>query len=211
MKNIDAYPNMSDPIVLEAMNFMIDAHRNHAKSPDPVLGGHRRKYSKAHYEVHPIQVAKMVSLSRDNSAINIANALLHDVVEDTLKGLGDIREHFGKLFGDSVGADIAYGVSQVTDVSRPEDGNRKFRKNLDKEHYWRATPELKTVKLADFKSNLPSIVAQDPGFAKRWVAEKVDIMPGMLEGDPALWADVDRMIQRYFQKLECQEPNWELV
>jgi (p)ppGpp synthase/HD superfamily hydrolase len=211
MKNINDYPNMSDPIVLEAMNFMIDAHRNYAKSPDPVLGGHRRKYSKAHYEVHPIQVAKMVSLSRDNSAINIACALLHDVVEDTMKTLGDIREHFGKIWGDEVGAAIAYGVSQVTDVSRPEDGNRAFRKNLDKEHYWRATPELMTVKLADFKSNLPSIVRNDPGFARKWVAEKVDIMPGLKAGDPDLWADVDAMIQRYYQKLDCQVPEWELV
>jgi (p)ppGpp synthase/HD superfamily hydrolase len=211
MNQETTYDVMQDPIVVAAMEFMIDAHRNHALKPDPVLGGQRRKYSKAHYEVHPIQVAKMVSLSIHNDAINVAVALLHDCEEDTTKGLGAIREFFGKQFGNDVAAEIVAGVAEVSDVSKPEDGNRAFRRNLDKEHAWLATPERKTVKLADIKSNLPSIVAHDPGFARKWVQEKADVLPGLTEGDPKLFADVKAMIEKFFARQSVKDPDWDLV
>lgn len=202
---------MQDPIVLAAMEFMVDAHRNHALKPDPELGGQRRKYSKAHYEVHPIQVAKMVARSVHNDPITVAVALLHDVVEDTKKTLGDIREFFGKRFGDNVAAQIVQGVNEVTDVSKPEDGNRKVRKEIDLQHAWRATPERQTVKLADIKSNLPSIVKNDPGFARKWVQEKADVLPGLSKGDEKLYLDVARMISNYFARKFEYDPEWELV
>ena len=205
------YDVMQDPIVLAAIEFMQDAHRNHALSPDPVLGGQRRKYSKAPYEVHPIQVAKMTAKSIHGDVITVAVAILHDVDEDTHKGQGDLREFFGKRFGREVADAIGQGVYEVTDVSKPEDGNRKFRKDLDKEHAWRATPERQTVKLADIKSNLPSIVAHDPGFARKWVQEKADVVPGLSQGDPKLFADVNRMIANYFARKPVKEDEWDLV
>lgn len=211
MTNETKYALMQDPIVIAAMTFMMDAHRNHALKPDPDLGGQRRKYSGAHYEVHPIQVAKMVALSKHNDPITIAVALLHDVVEDTHKGLGDIREAFGKKFGDDVASQIVAGVYEVTDVSQLSDGNRKVRKDIDKEHAWRATPERQTVKLADIKSNMPSIVANDPGFARKWVQEKADVLPGLKDGDEQLFQDVSAMIEKFFARQSVNDPNWELV
>lgn len=211
MTNETKYALMQDPIVIAAMTFMMDAHRNHALKPDPDLGGQRRKYSGAHYEVHPIQVAKMVALSKHNDSITIAVALLHDVVEDTHKGLGDIREAFGKKFGDDVASQIVAGVYEVTDVSQLSDGNRKVRKDIDKEHAWRATPERQTVKLADIKSNMPSIVANDPGFARKWVQEKADVLPGLKDGDEQLFQDVSAMIEKFFARQSVNDPNWELV
>jgi len=201
---------MDHPIVVKAMAFMIDAHRNHALKPDPVLGGQRRKYSGAHYEVHPIQVAKMVARSIHNDPITVAVALLHDVVEDTKKTLSDIGAEFAK-FGSEVAQSIVAGVAEVTDVSKPEDGNRAFRRNLDKEHAWLASPERQTVKLADIKSNMPSIITNDPGFARKWVQEKADVVPGLSKGDEKLWREVAWMISSYFARQFEVDPEWELV
>lgn len=210
MTDETTYDVMQDPIVVTAMTFMIDAHRNHAIKPDPVLGGQRRKYSGAHYEVHPIQVAKMVALSRDNDAITVAVALLHDVIEDTHKNASDIGAAFAS-FGREVAQDIVAGVVECSDVSKPEDGNRAFRRNLDKEHAWLATPKRKTVKLADIKSNLPSIVKNDPGFARKWVQEKADMMEGLRDGDPKLYSDVYAMIVKFLAREPIGDTDWELV
>lgn len=204
------YDVMQDPIVVKALEFMINAHRNHALKPDPELGGQRRKYSKAHYEVHPIQVGKMVARSRDNDAITVAVAILHDVVEDTTTTGQHIGAAFAE-FGREVCQDIIAGVYECSDVSKPEDGNRAFRRNLDKEHAWLATPKRKTVKLADIKSNLPSIVKNDPGFARKWVQEKADVLPGLVDGDPDLYADVKAMIEKFFARQDVKDPDWELV
>jgi len=201
---------MDHPIVKTAMAFMIDAHRNHALKPDPELGGQRRKYSGAHYEVHPIQVAKMVARSIHNDPVTVAVAICHDVVEDTTKTLADVGAAFAQ-FGSEVAQSIVAGVAEVTDVSKPEDGNRAFRRNLDKEHAWLATPERQTVKLADIKSNMPSIITNDPGFARKWVQEKADVLPGLGKGDPTLFKDVEDMINRYFARQFAVDPEWGVV
>jgi (p)ppGpp synthase/HD superfamily hydrolase len=201
---------MNHPIVLKAIAFMINAHRNHALKPDPVLGGQRRKYSGAHYEVHPTQVGKMVARSIHNDPVTVAVAILHDVVEDTTTTGQHIGEAF-KEFGSEVCQSIIAGVYECSDVSKPEDGNRAYRRNLDKEHAWLATPERKTVKLADIKSNLPSIVKHDPGFARKWVQEKADVLPGLVDGDPKLFQDVKAMIEKFFARQDVKDPEWELV
>lgn len=204
------YDVMQDPIVLKAIEFMKNAHRNHALKPDPELGGQRRKYSKAHYEVHPIQVAKMVSKSIHNDAITVAVALLHDVVEDTTTTGHHIGLAF-KEFGGEVCQSIIAGVYEVSDVSKPEDGNRKVRKELDKLHSWNATPERQTVKLADMKSNMPSIVANDPGFARKWVQEKKEQWVGFTKGDPKLYEDMRAMFEKYDARQSVKDPEWDLV
>lgn len=201
---------MDHPIVVKALAFMIDAHRNHALKPDPVLGGQRRKYSKAHYEVHPIQVAKMVARSIHNDPVTIAVALLHDTVEDTTTTGQHIGAAF-KEFGSEVCQSIVAGVYEVSDISKPEDGNRKERKEKDKIHSWNATPERQTVKLADMKSNMPSIVKNDPGFARKWVVEKQEQWEGFTAGDPKLYEDMRVMFEKYFARQDVKDPEWELV
>lgn len=204
------YDVMQDPIVIRAIEFASDAHENHALKPDPILGGQRRKYSKAPYMVHPIQVAKIVTHSIHNDAITIAVAICHDVVEDTTRTLAHVGAAFAE-FGSEVAQKIVAGVYQVTDVSKPEDGNRAFRKNMDKEHSWLADPEQQTVKLADMKSNMPSIVANDPGFARKWVAEKKEQWVGLTKGDPKLYEDMRLMFERYYMGMSVKDPEWELV
>ena len=77
-------------------------------------------------------------------------------------------------------------VSDVTDVSSPEDGNRKFRKEMDMHHLAAATPTAQSIKLADVIDNVTSIVENDPGFARKYLREKEELLPHLRNGSPFL-------------------------
>jgi len=140
--------------------------------------GQKRKYTGEDYIVHPIEVAKIVK-SVAHTPQMVAAALLHDVVEDTDVSLEDISIKFGP--------DIADLVSDLTDVSKPEDGNRAARKALDRAHTARASAAAKTIKLADLISNSRSIVEFDPHFAKVYLKEKALLLGVLTDGDQILW------------------------
>jgi len=130
----------------------------------------KRKYTGEDYIVHPAEVASIVA-SFGGTEAQICAAWLHDTVEDTGVTLDDIRNIFG--------TEIAELVGWLTDVSKPEDGNRKVRKRIDKEHTKQAPAEAQFVKCADLISNTKSITEYDPGFAVTYLQEKqntLDIM-----------------------------------
>ena len=109
----------------------------------------------------------------------IAAAYLHDVVEDTPVTIEAVFAAFGPVVGEL--------VDWLTDVSRPEDGNRRVRKELDRQHLARATPEAKTIKLADLIDNTLTIKARDPQFWKVYRREKLALLEVLCEGDRTLW------------------------
>lgn len=123
----------------------------------------------------------------------IAAALLHDVVEDTDASIEDVRARFGE--------EIAQAVAWLTDVSRPEDGNRAVRKAADRDHLAQAPADIKTVKLADVISNTRSIVDDGDGFARVYLREISDLLDVLTEGHPGLWqkakAEVDRGVAKW--------------
>lgn len=137
----------------------------------------KRKYTGKPYIVHPIEVMQIVSTVEHDEAM-LAAALLHDVVEDTDIDLNTIRD----VFGD----DVASLVDDLTDVSKPEDGNRKVRKALDREHSAQASARAQTIKLADLISNSSDILENDPKFAKVYLAEKELLLEVLTEGDASL-------------------------
>jgi hypothetical protein len=92
------------------------------------------------------------------------------------------------------GIDIATLVGWLTDVSKPEDGNRAHRKAIDRPHSAEAPAEAQTVKLADLISNSRSIVAHDPAFAKTYLEEKRLLLAVMTKGDPTLMAEARKYI-----------------
>ena len=140
-------------------------------------GEQKRKYSGEPYIVHPIEVMEIVKTVPHDEAM-LAAALLHDVVEDTDVTLEEINQAFGE--------DVASLVDDLTDVSKPEDGNRKARKALDREHSAQSSPRAQTVKLADLISNSSDILENDPKFAKVYLAEKELLLKVMTQGDPTL-------------------------
>lgn len=153
--------------LLTAVEFAERAHR-----------GQMRKYTGEPYIVHPLEVAQLVSTVVADEDTIIA-ALLHDVVEDTVVTLEQIR----LAFGDAV----AKLVHEVTDISRKEHGNRAIRKGMDRQHLSMASSAGQTIKLADLISNTRSIVQHDPGFAKVYMREKAELLPVLRDGNETLF------------------------
>lgn len=168
-------------LVTRAREFAQAAHRKK---------DHRRKYSGEPYEVHLIDVAAIVAtVTQDEKTL--AAAYLHDVVEDTDVTLQDVEAEFGP--------EVAELVENLTDISRPEDGNRARRKELDRQHLARARPEAKTVKLADIISNAPDIARHDSGFGQVYLKEAEALLKVLKEGDPVLYQRAQKTVRESFE------------
>jgi (p)ppGpp synthase/HD superfamily hydrolase len=137
----------------------------------------RRKYTNEPYIVHPMAVAELVR-SVPHTSEMVAAAYLHDVVEDTPVTIDEIREEFG--------AEVGELVDWLTDVSKPGDGNRRIRKEHDRQHLAKAPPAAKTIKLADLIDNTHSIKKHDPHFWKVYRREKLALLEVLGEGDATL-------------------------
>ena len=137
----------------------------------------KRKYTGKPYIVHPIEVMQIVSTVEHDEAM-LAAALLHDVVEDTDIDIDTIKMVFGE--------DVSNLVDELTDVSKPEDGNRKTRKAMDRDHTAMASARAQTIKLADLISNSSDILENDPKFAKVYLAEKALLLEVLTKGDASL-------------------------
>lgn len=138
-----------------------------------------RKYTGEPYTVHLANVAGHLSMVTNDPEI-IAAGLLHDTLEDTDLTEAEIEYHFG--------ARVLRLVKEVTDVSKPSDGNRKVRKALDRAHLAVASPDGKTIKLADLIDNTSTIVKYDRNFAKVYLREKADLLLVLADGNPKLYA-----------------------
>ena len=147
--------------------------------------GQLRKYTHEPYIVHPAEVVSIVR-SVPHTPAMLAAAWLHDVVEDTGVTIETVRAEFG--------TDIATLVGWLTDVSKPEDGNRAVRKARDREHTASAPAEAQTIKLADLISNTRSIMAHDPKFAVTYLEEKRALLAVMTRGDPGLHARASELV-----------------
>ena len=117
--------------------------------------GQMRKYTDEPYIVHPIRVGGIVEAFGGTIEM-ISAAYLHDVVEDTSVSIDDILDMFGSV--------VAVIVDGLTDVSKPEDGNRAVRKELDRAHSADATWAAQFVKCADIIDNARDIGDNDPSF-----------------------------------------------
>lgn len=154
-----------------------------------------RKYTGEPYIAHPREVRVILKkyASGHISPEQEAAAICHDVVEDTNMTLNDVRNELGD--------EVANLVSWLTDVSKPTDGNRRIRKNMDLQHTAGAPPAAKSIKLADLISNSSSIVQHDPNFARVYLREKAALMQVLKQGDPGLYAEAERMLKDGMVKL----------
>lgn len=150
---------------------------------------HRRKYSKHPYDIHLRAVAERVARVSDDPEM-LAAAWLHDVVEDTPATLEELEREFG--------AGVAGLIRELTDVSRPGDGNRSSRKAIDRAHLATASARAKTVKLADLCDNAQDICAADPQFARVYLQEMAALLDVLGEGDDRLMQTARRI------HAECQ-------
>tara|TARA_B100000575_G_scaffold36630_1_gene24666 strand:+ start:2934 stop:3452 length:519 start_codon:yes stop_codon:yes gene_type:complete len=167
-----------DIMVQRAIWFATQAH-----------AGQTRKYTGEPYVNHPVEVMQLVSTVTDDPEV-LAAAILHDVVEDTPATIMNVRIGFTPR--------VAELVSDLTDVSKPEDGNRAVRKELDRQHSAKASPEAQTIKLADLISNSKSIMEHDPKFAKVYMREKSALLEVLVQGHPTLHKQASDIVSSYY-------------
>lgn len=164
-----------DLMVDRALYFMIGAHEG---------VGQKVKWTGAPYHTHPKAVHQLLLIFHSTFNVDISweqecAALLHDVVEDTKVSLATIERFFGPK--------VCELVDWLTDVAKPEDGNRATRMAINRAHSAKATVEAKVVKIADLCCNTSSIVKDNIGFARTYVPEKRLILEeAMLDLPPVL-------------------------
>lgn len=176
-------------LVQRAQDFATNAHKRI---------DHKRKYTQQPYAVHLAAVAKIVSSVTDDEEM-IAAAWLHDVVEDTPATLYEIETSFG--------VDVTELVENLTDISKPSDGNRQQRKEIDRRHIAAATVRAKTVKLADLIDNCRDICKHDPRFAMTFLKEMNTMLAVLTEGDPELFKQARNAHDRCQHKLSSRSES----
>lgn len=176
------HPFTREPFVLQMSEFLLEALQFAKKAHE----GQTRKYTNEPYIYHPIEVMSIVSTVPHTEEM-LAAALLHDVIEDCDVTESEIEQSFGLW--------VSEYVYDLTDVSKPEHGNRAKRKEIDRKHTARAYPEAKTIKLADLISNSRSIVKHDKDFARVYIKEKELLLEVLTEGDATLYAMAKQIVE----------------
>lgn len=155
----------------------------------------KRKYTDLPYVTHCMAVKNILERFVTDPTV-LAAALLHDVIEDTDASYDDIVDIFGE--------DVADLVLEVTDASKPEDGNRKVRKKIDRMHLAKSSPSGASIKLADLIHNTSSIVEHDEDFAKIYIHEKAELLPLLAHGDQHLFRKAWDILNAAQRKLGMQ-------
>lgn len=161
--------------------------------------GQLRKYTDEPYIVHPQEVACIISMVPGCTEEMIAAAFLHDVVEDTDVHSFEIHDKFGREVGEL--------VDWLTDISRPQDGNRAKRKELDRLHIAQAPTSAKNIKLADLISNTRSIVENDPKFAVVYLQEKRLLLSVLSDANPGLVKTANATLSNGLKFIKEQYPH----
>lgn len=150
--------------------------------------GQKRKYGGDDYIVHPIMVAGIVN-SHGGDKHMVAAAFLHDVLEDTDATADQLVHYFG--------ADVANLVIELTDVFvKPEHGNRKQRKELERARLSEISARAQTIKLADIIDNTNDIVEHDKDFAKVYLAEIAATLEVLNKGNPELLEHAKSQVEK---------------
>jgi hypothetical protein len=176
------------------MDNLVDRAREYATQTHGRIN-HRRKYTQQPYTTHLESVARLVASITDDPEM-IAAAWLHDIVEDTPATLEDIESEFGRV--------VAELVEELTDVSKPSDGNRSIRKALDRQHTAQASSRSKTIKLADLIDNCTDITRNDPRFARVYLDEMHSLLDVLEDGDGRLLKRARKVHAKCISSLDKQ-------
>jgi len=174
---------MSNDLIIKAQSFAKAAHESI---------NHRRKYTDEPYWVHPKRVAEIVASVTQDKTI-IAAAWLHDVLEDVAP---QNSKYNASMIRNEFGDRVLQLVLEVTDISKPSDGNRAVRKAIDRAHLAQASNDGKLIKLADVIDNLIEINKFNPGFAKVFKNELALSLSDLEPGNQMLYAKLKQFLNK---------------
>jgi GTP diphosphokinase / guanosine-3',5'-bis(diphosphate) 3'-diphosphatase len=148
---------LDEQLVIKAFTLCYEAHKND------------RRASGEPYFIHPFEVSMIVAQEIPLDDISVVAALLHDVVEDTVFSLDEIREEFGPEI-----ADIVDGATKITDIFKSREITRaeSYRKLLLS---MVNDVRVMLVKFADRLHNMRTIEYLAPEKQLRMAKETLDI------------------------------------
>lgn len=170
-------------------------------------GDQMRKYTNEPYWHHLFNVAKIVD---EFVPYNKEIALCHDLLEDTKCTALQLGWHLTKDCNYSLGfaTSIVSGVKNLTDEftheSHPE-MNRKERKLKEAYRLSYMGGECQSVKYADLIDNTKSIVLYDPGFAKTYIPEAIELLDRLRKGNIYLLLQLASILQEARNTVHFQD------
>lgn len=167
-------------------------------------GHQKRKYTGEPYINHPLAVANILYRcicwpTCERNSIMLQAAILHDVIEDTFITDNELYCEFD--------TDVVALVLQVTDKSKPDDGDRATRKEIDRQHLAKASADAQSIKLADLIHNTESIVKHDKKFAKIYLEEKRLLLQVLTKGYPVLFNMARSSLARGLEELKNNDKD----
>jgi (p)ppGpp synthase/HD superfamily hydrolase len=167
----------------------------------------KRKYTGEPYFLHLVAVADM---AKEITRFGYEIGLCHDLIEDARVTSNELFEELLKLGYDDEEANyITIRVVDLTDVYTTEafpNMNRKARKLAEASRLHTISPGAQTVKYCDLINNTESIVQYDPGFARKYLQEKKEILEGMTNGNKEMYDQAIVVMNQALLKLN-NEPN----
>ncbi len=139
--------------------------------------GHRdqkRKYTGEPYITHCDEVVRIAKMFI-NDEILLAALYCHDLLEDTSISKDTILAILGQEVLDI--------VIELTQISKPEDGNRVVRKKIDRDFLSTVSKRAQIGKCFDLISNAESITTHDPKFALTFLKEADEILEVLTKVD----------------------------
>jgi len=167
------------------MNDLVEQARRFATQAHERIN-QQRKYTQQPYTVHLKNVAEKLATVTDDPEV-LAAAWLHDTVEDTPITFDEVERLFG--------TEVMHLVMDLTDVSKPGDGNRAVRKAIDLRHTAAASPRAKTIKLADLIDNCQDICRHDSRFGPVYLDEMTALLEVLREGNAQLYGQAQGTLQ----------------
>ena len=174
--NIGGYKLTNTLILLKALHFAADKHRDHR----------RKDVHASPYINHPIHVAQILSEVGIEDPETLAAAVLHDTVEDTETTLGELAKEFGDR--------VSRIVAEVTDDKTL---SKDDRKRLQIEHAPELSEEAALVKVADKISNVSDVIDNPPdGWNDKRRKEYVEWARAVVEACPVV---NDSLLENFLQ------------
>lgn len=177
----------------------------------------KRKFTGEQYINHPMRVQEILFKHMvipetldflDDMKITEMSCIcfLHDVLEDTETTYEELKNEFGEY--------IASSVQWLTNVSKPEDGNREQRKKKDLHHILEAPLEAICVKVADVIDNCRNIVKAEYDYLKTgWfpIYQHTMFSTRYLKEKQIFVDEVEKLIETRFTDKDLLTQKWLLV
>ncbi|MEO1436838.1 MAG: hypothetical protein AAFV80_14970 [Bacteroidota bacterium] len=154
---------------------------------EPFQAGQTRKYSDEPILEHWNRVAEASeALEPDRQKCAYEIALFHDLIEDTTCDMDQLVQflqasNYPATAVEQIQAGVEWLTEKYTRHAYPM-LNRKERNILEAYRLGDAPALIQTIKYCDIADNLPSIAHMDPGFARKWIPEKIIAVQQMTEG-----------------------------